>query len=536
MRPYFLISIVFLVFTGQTKAQECAEILDFKPTNGSAIDWDVFPEFDLPFQLIFGVPIQNANISGPLSHGFTHIADNNYLSSVPKTQRAFLYYGVAYANANQPWEIHRSPWGNNLTFYKDKWNNDYSTIANSLGNPNQIETDIFAFDIERVWRFDHEILQFRNNPIVPNQYAAMNDGDFLRQYKLDMRNLYATAINSFNVAGKSAGNKQTSYADTPIVNTFDNIQGKTWQQWKNNKAGLNFITGDDTGNVGGEFYDSMDFISPSAYYYYDYPHQFAGEYLSYLLFQIEANRAWTTKPIIPFVWLRYSATPEFSSKFIKPWMAEASAIFPFFSGADGLWLWENPSLPLNEEKGIYEYFNKGLYRLSKFKSFFQGSYELVLETSARDYNENKAPIWRGVVKENEILIAAHNPFAKNENEEVTIGVAYKKWSGTVTLKGFETKLCKYDMSVLSTEEDAEFVVFPNPSTNILIARFVSQTAGLVEIRMTDMKGKVLVKMEKETSAAINELSFDISVFNETQFIFQIRIGNQLFTKKISKVE
>jgi hypothetical protein len=534
LRPLLSLLLVFLASNFDLKGQDCGETSGMSFSTQTQINWDVFPEFQLPFQLIYGPNIVDGNISGPLKHGFSHISDNQYLSKIPKNQRALIYYGVAYPDANQPWELARSPWGNDFSTYEKKWKNDYLNLSQISGGGTEIEADIFVYDIERVWRFDFEISQFKNNSIVPNQYKSLSATDFLKAYKSDMKGLYSYAVKSFKSNGNSTANKVSSYSDTPIVNTFDNIQGKTWLDWQNNKIGLNFITTNNEGNVGSDFYKELDYITPSAYYYYDYPHPFAGEYLSYLLFQIEANKAWSDKPIIPFVWLRYSSNSAIIDVPIRPWMAEATAIFPFFSGADGLWLWENPTLK-SKETGIYNYFNKGLFRLSMFKDFFEGDYKLVIETSARDYNESKLPIWRGVVKNNEILIAACNPFAVSENEEINIGVSYGNWSTTISLKGYETKLCKYDMSVLSTLEEQKFNVYPNPVNETLNVSLMSIVNGKANVKLIDKNGRFLKEFEVDLVLGENTIELDVADLNIKDFFLQVSFNGQRIIKKIIKV-
>jgi hypothetical protein len=533
LKPLLSLLLVFLASSFDLKSQNCADISGMDLSSMSQINWDATPEFNLPFELIYGPNIVDGNISGPLKHGFSHISDNQYLSKIPKNQRALIYYGVAYPDANQPWELARSPWGNNFSVYQKKWKNDYLNLSQISGGGTEIEADIFVYDIERVWRFDFEISQFKNNSIVPNQYKSLSATDFLKAYKSDMKGLYNSAVKIFKGNGNSTGNKVSSYSDTPIVNTFDNIQGKTWLDWQNNKIGLNFITTNNEGNIGSDFYKELDYLSPSAYYYYDYPHPFAGEYLSYLLFQIEANKAWSDKPIIPFVWLRYSSNPAIIDVPIRPWMAEATAIFPFFSGADGLWLWENPMLK-GKEMGIYNYFNRGLFRLSSFKNFFEGSFELVIETSARDYNESKTPIWRGVVKDNEILIAACNPFAVSETEIVNIGVSYGNWSTIVSLKGYETKLCKYDISLLSTMDEQNFNVYPNPVNETLNVRLTALENGVADIKLIGLKGKVLKLFQADLVKGENIFKVDVSGINVSQFFLDLNSNGRRIIKKIVK--
>jgi hypothetical protein len=369
-------------------------------------------------------------------------------------------------------------------------------------------------------------------------YRKLSDAEFLNQYKTDLRKLYARSVSSFLSKGSSDKPRIASYSDTPIVNTFDNIQGKSWQEWQTDKSVLNFICTDENGNVGGPFYDQMDINTPSAYYYYDYPHPFAGEYLSYLLFQIEANKAWSEKPVIPFVWMRYSFNEEVVNQYIRPWMAEATAIFPFFSGADGLWLWENPLLFQSENSFItYSYFLKGLYRLSQVKDFFEGEHRLIKETSARDYNENKQPIWRGVVKGNQILIAAHNPFASDENEEVALGVNYQNWSAMVTLKGYETKLCIFDMSILSSEgEQPTEMAFPNPVKDVLKLKLNAEKSQNSEIRLLSETGKTLKTINKTLKEGTNVLEINVSELSVATFYVNLEYDSKRFSKKIIRFE
>jgi hypothetical protein len=531
--------ILFLFFGRGAGAQNCIDIDGFNIENSSVLNWNATPEFSLPFQMVYGVPVTQRNPQLPLRHGFLQITDHSFLYEVGKVNQAQIYYGSAYPNASQPWELDRIPWGNDMELYSAKWKNDHLLYSEVSGSRGIIDPALFSFDIERVWRFDHEILQQKKNEAVPLVYRNLSDENFLKTYKKDMRELYARSVKDFLANGKAPYTKITSYTDTPIVNTFQNIQGRTWEQWRTDKSVLNFICTDENGNVGGPFYDQLDIITPTAYYYYDYPHLFAGEYLSYLLFQIEANKAWTSKPVIPFVWMRYSYNPEVVNKFIRPWMAEATAIFPFFSGAEGLWLWENPMLFQNETNfQTYAWFQKGLYRLSLVKDFFEGDHELVIQTSARDYNENRQPIWRGVFKNGQLLVAAHNPFASSENQEVEIPLVYKNWSGTIKLKGYETRLCVFDLTALGVahNEIAELTVFPNPVSDNFKLRFQSDFQEQVEVRLVDLKGVTVQKEVFHVVKGWNETVVSLDTVSESNVILQLIHSKGIITKKIIKVE
>lgn len=484
-----LLIILSTLFNFQSQAQSCNPIaFQLNPTTqNKTIEWQKFPEFSLPFSVIYGGPRFGDTQRLPLRHGFSHLAtfegaDDN----LPKNQRALAWYGVAYTNAGgQPWETVRSPWNNDMGLYRAKWKHELSTMR---------EVDLLVPDLERQIKSNDSILILKNHPATPAAYRNFDNNSFITQYKRDLQGLYAEAF-GFIKANKSA--RIGGYSDSPILNTYINIPGNSWQKWTTDPSLLNYLFYDFSANkIGGEVYNRQDFFSPSAYYYYDYPNPLAPDYLAYLLFQIEVNKAWApNKDIIPFVWLRYSYVTDAARRFIKPFMAEATAIFPFFSGASGLWLWEDPAFFANNENfAAYEHFVHGLYRLSLYKDMFTGGYQLVIPQPAHNYVDNRKPIWRGVAKGTDFLVAAHNPYAKDENEVVTVEASYNNWKVNVTLKGYEVFLCKFDMTLLSNEPEkssGSLVIYPNPSQESLTININSLIRQTARIEIIDARGKVI---------------------------------------------
>jgi hypothetical protein len=521
-----MIFLLWNVFAHESYAQNCGTSFQFSPTTqNKTIEWQKFPEFSLPFSVIYGGPRFGDTQKLPLRHGFSHLAtfeggDDN----LPKNQRAFAWYGVAYTGTNQPWESLRSPWNNDTDLYRAKWQHELSTMP---------EVDLLVPDIERQIKSNDSILLLKNQITTPLAYRNLDNNLFIIQYKKDLQALYADAF------GFTKGIKSTKiggYSDTPILNTYINIAGNSWQKWTSDPSLLNYLFYDfSTNTIGGEVANRQDFFSPSAYYYYDYPHPLAPDYLAYLLFQIEVNKAWApNKPIIPFVWLRYSYVTEAARKFVKPFMAEATAIFPFFSGANGLWLWDDPALFANNENyATYEYFIKGLYRLSQFKDMFTGNYQLVIPQPAHSYVDNRKPIWRGVAKENNFLIAAHNPFAKDENEMVVVEATYNNWKVNVSLKGHEVFLCKFDMTLLANEPNQSHTTlkfYPNPSHDNLIINIMSMIQQTAKLEIVDATGKIVYQentglLQGENSKTVNINQFPIGAYT-------VRLAN--FTCKFIK--
>jgi hypothetical protein len=461
---YTLIGIILLITnTIQINAQNCPPAYVLNPVVGNnTIEWSKFPEFTLPFTIVYNATRFGDTQSQPLKHGFSHLAtySGSEPGSLPIKNRAFIWYGVATnVGDNQPWanSTLRSPWGNDTVVYRSYWDNFAAIIPAS---------DLICLDIERMQREDRDILALKTNPLIPVAYRNLSDQNFLTTYKRDIRWWHAEAARRLKSKMQNPSAQITSYSDVPVRNTWLNITTNSWQDWTTNRARTHYLTNDDEGKVGGGYFDAMNIQAPSIYYYYGYDNPIGKDYLSYLLFHIEVNRAWSNKPVIPFVWLRIHDSYDPSTPFVSNFMAEATAIFPFFSGAKGLWLWENPGFPGGRQENYapYEHFIYGLYRLSQFKDMFEGNYELVINQSARDHMELQNPLWRGVVNGNHILIAAQNPYA-GDQEETSINVFYNKWYRTIKLKGKEVFLCKFDLNdIISSTEPilTDAYIAPNP--------------------------------------------------------------------------
>ncbi|QRQ99427.1 T9SS type A sorting domain-containing protein [Dyadobacter sandarakinus] len=491
--------LLYLLLAGKVGwAQDCQPGYVLNPvTANNTIEWDKFPEFTLPFTVIYSATRFGDTQSQPLKHGFSHLAmfSGSEPGSLPAANRANLWYGVATSSGNQPWADNalRSPWGNDTAAYRAYWDNYAATIY---------DASIFCLDIERMQREDRDILALKSNANIPQSYRNLPDADFISTYKRDMRWWYTEAINRFK--SKKPGVLVSSYSDVPVRNTWLNITSNSWQDWTTNAGRTHYLTQNDAGQVGGSFYNAMDFLTPSPYYYYGYDHPIGKDYLSYLLFNIEANVAWSNKPVIPFVWMRVHDSYDPDTPLISDFMAEATAIFPFFSGAKGLWLWENPFFPGNRQENYstYEHFIYGLYRLSAFKNMFEGNYELVIPMSARDHMALQNPVWRGLVKGSEILIAAQNPYAADQTETQVL-VSYQKWVRTITLRGKEVFLCKFDLNDTVTsapEELTEAYVYPNAAQHELNVVLSGANAGNITFSLVNLKGQVVMQKLLRTYA------------------------------------
>jgi hypothetical protein len=538
-----MLSLFFLIISLKTHAQTCqpnASTFQFTPTTKNrTIEWDKFPQFTLPFKIIYGGPRFGDANKSPLKHGFSHLAtyEDKDADLDPKN-RAWLWYGVAYSQKGQPWELVRSPWGNDMNLYNSHFETGIKAAAGNFNNTVQRgipDVDIFLLDIERQHKTNDSILSLKNHPLTPLAYKNLDNQSFILQYKKDLQALYTIPFAKTRAAGIPSTMKLGAYADTPIGTNYINFPSNDWKKWTTDASQLNFLNYDFSKNqLGGSFHNQQDFWSPTGYFFFDYPNPLASEYLAYLLFQVEANRAWSDKPIIPFVAVRYFYASS-SDKFIRPFMAEAAAIFPFFSGANGLWLWDAPTnFSKNESFAGYEHFINALYRLSLYKNFFEGKNELVIPTPALEYTNTSKPIWRGVAKDNQLLVAAHNPYAKSENEVVNVPIAYKNWSGIVTLKGYEVFLCKYDLSVSGNEKPAvisSIEILPNPTSETLNLKINSLLKLNTQIELIDLQGKIIQKEEATLEQGESRKSLKINGIASGVYFVRILNESKKFVKE-----
>ncbi len=536
-----------LLLSISTMAQDCPPAPTFTPVQANnTIEWEKFPEFSLPFTLIYeGVRFDDTK-SQPLKRGFSHLAkfSGNEANTLLPSQRAITWYHIATAAPNQPWgdRALESPWANDLNLFRGTWNEQLNGMANSFADSqgeNLPKVDILGLDIERIHDTNREILSIKNNARVPAVYQNLPDAQFIDRYKRDIQKLYAAPIDFLkNRGGKM---KVGSYSDVMVRGSFNNWLGLAvtpWSDWTSDPNRVLHIMRDSTsGRVGGPFYNQLDLLTPSCYYYYDYFSSPLGrDYLAYILFVVEANRAWSDKPVIPYVWLRYHDSFNPTVPFVPRFVAEATAIMPFFSGAKGLWLWDGPVEAQSYNYATYEYFIGALHRLSQFKNFFEGNYELVISTPAVESAKSKSPIWRGVVKGDEILIAAQNPYANSDTETKQVPVNYGNWQQTITLIGREVFLCKFPRNSLvnSIKMPAIFkmTVYPNPASELLNCQFEATETLNGTLELIDLTGRVCVQKPVRTQIGQQTCELYARHLAPGMYLLRLSAGKYKITERV----
>lgn len=541
-----LVIFQLLCFVGL--AQTCLPPLQWTPVQrNNVIEWEKFPEFSLPFTVIYEGPRFGDTQSSPLKRGFSHLAtfSGSEGATLPISQRAITWYHVATDANTQPWAERNleSPWDNDLNLYRSTWDTQLRGLSNTFNDSrgsSRPQYDIIALDIERIHDTDREILTIKNNMRVPAAIRTLPDAQFIERYKRDMQRLYATPIDYLRTQNIGT-TKIGSYSDAIVRGNFNNWLGMTltsWKDWSSDRNSILHVMRDTlTGNVGGAFYKNLDLLTPSCYYYYDYNTNPLGrDYLAYMLFVIEANRAWSDKPVIPYVWLRYHDAFNPTIPFVPPFVAEATAIFPFFSGAKGLWLWEGPVESRQDNYAVYEHFIHGLYRLSQFKDFFVGDHQLVIPQAAVESAKTKTPIWRGVVKGNEILIAAQNPYATSDAQMTEVTVQHRNWQQTIVLRGREVYLCKFDFGTLASVNNLalinSFSVKPNPFHTQCEYSFDSPRTGTAQVQVIDLMGRVCHQEEVSVIRGNQTKQLQARHLSNGLYLLTITIDNTQLSTRI----
>ena len=531
IKKYFIFFLI-LACHQSFGQNECQNALKYtlSPQNG-VINWQQFPEFTLPFKIVYTGPRFGDSLQLPLKHGFSHLANFTRADvNLPQKNRAILWGGVA-SLVGQPWYEIESPWANDLVKYQEKWRREVREMADMFTDtqgkamPN---LDILMLDVEREIPTDAAIRFLKSDVTIPIQYRKLSDIDFTERYKKDLAKIYAEPIKYLKNNGIPNTTQFASYSDAPIKNAEFPLN-YTWQEWQTSDKVLNYYMIDSVSKkVGGEFYHQNNFLAPSAYFCYEYGLLKDYPNVAYQLFQVESNIARSDKDVMLFEWLTYNKCQANSAYGynlpIKKYLIEAQAIMPFFSGAKGIWLWEGPINPDSLNYSRYETYINSLYRLSFFKDFFVGNYQLIIPKSAHQHFQDRDPIWRGVLKGNEILIAAISEFA-DDNQTTDLEVNYLGWIQKIQLKGKETFLCKFQIPASS----ANYSLYPNPCGGSFSFENFGDDLLSGNLKIVDFLGREIVT--QSFNGTTRKQKFDLKLASGSYFLHYTE-GDKNVVKRI----
>ena len=184
---------------------------------------------------------------------------------------------------------------------------------------------------------------------------------------------------------------------------------------------------------------AVDFTIASVYVFYDDPGS-----VYYMAANIEENfqrmRQYGGKPLYAYEWLRYhNSNKKLAGQELKPYLVEAMAALPFFSGARGLalWGWEP------KRKGQYyqtlPLFCESLGRVANI-SALAAKAEVVIDEPAHVLWKEKRPLVRKLkVSAAEWFVMAIDPWQADDQSR-TISVRCGAQSVPVALAGKHTQI------------------------------------------------------------------------------------------------
>ncbi len=183
----------------------------------------------------------------------------------------------------------------------------------------------------------------------------------------------------------------------------------------------------------------VDFYISSVYILYDLPGS-----IYYLAANIEENyrlsRNYSKKPLYAYLWLRYhDSNQKAANQELAPYLAEAAAVIPFFTGAKGivLWGWEPKS------KGQYYHrlpiFMDSLGRVADLSDKIDRA-ELIIDRPAEKLWREKAPLIRKLkVSTSEWIIMAVYPW-QNDGDLKIVTVNCGNQSVELEISGKHTEI------------------------------------------------------------------------------------------------
>ncbi len=164
---------------------------------------------------------------------------------------------------------------------------------------------------------------------------------------------------------------------------------------------------------------------------------------------------------------------------MNPYLAEATTIITFMTGAEGLFVWDEPrsasavgqpSKPGRMETfGDLEFAVKGLHRVSQFNRLFDGSYSFIRPVRHYNTHDTDHPVIRGLVSGQYLLLGMLNPgLDPGEKQEVEVWYdspyasrGTGKWAGKAVIQARKTHLfqCKLPALPAGQQYDPDRLYF-----------------------------------------------------------------------------
>ena len=158
----------------------------------------------------------------------------------------------------------------------------------------------------------------------------------------------------------------------------------------------------------------VDFYIASVYVFYDDPGS-----IYYIAANVEENylrtRRYGDKPVYAYEWLRYhDANKQLAGRELAPYLVEAMAVVPYFSGAKGVVLWGWEPGRTGQHYANLPLFARSLGRLSRVSERLSKA-ELFIDEPAHVLWNEKRPLVRKFKLDNdEWVVLAVNPWQSDD--------------------------------------------------------------------------------------------------------------------------
>jgi len=193
----------------------------------------------------------------------------------------------------------------------------------------------------------------------------------------------------------------------------------------------NLVSGNLEGHVRDEALwrlvdPHVDFATASVYLYYELP-----DSIYYLAANLERNRATldkvSKKPLYAYEWLRYhESNHTLGGREVAGYLAEAMAVVPYFSGAQGLVLWGYEPAAKSPPYENLRSFMESLSRIAGLSEAL-GASELIIDASAESLWKARSPLIRKrKIAPDDWVVLVLNPWQPDGTSsiaEVTCGSA-----------------------------------------------------------------------------------------------------------------
>jgi len=336
------------------------------------------------------------------------------------------YAGKQRRNINNDLKTHPdNPWKKPPYFREIVEQN----IRRILAAPDAVrdQAAIFVHDIE--FPFEQDVAKAWANPDVRRDSGAATLSAFRRAYLRE----WATWFSLPCRWSKAMLPKQPVgiYGPQPFRRDYWGIAGKTAQQI------------DGTHVLDGELWRHIDpfvdFYVASIYVFYDDPGS-----VFYMAANVEENyrrtRQYGAKPVYAYEWLRYhDSNAKLKGHELAPWLAEAAAVVPYFSGARGVVLWGWEPKATRQPYARLPLFMKSLGRVADLsEKIARGT--LLLDPPAAALWKKKAPLVRRLkVSDAEWILLGVNPWQSlTATSRVSVRCGARQVS--LTLRGRHTDL------------------------------------------------------------------------------------------------